>query len=350
MKSLIFLVIASCLLTAGMVGLWFGFPAPLPYAIWFFAGGLVMMSYLGLKTTYNRGGTTGCNGANQPRPLHLTSLDYLKAAVCWFDAFKKTYAIEPGLYYTGKHYDHRAPLLVTSNYFLTVFLVVRRIRAFNARLLVIDTDGINVWCSAGEGKFSNAEILKQLNRYDRKLLTDGHRLTLILPKLGFAGVNLGGLRKAGVRPIIGPIYAKDLPAYLSQPPYKDCDEDRVLFNLQSRLFTWLPGLVQVFTYSFGVLGPCTNLGISRAYRHSSSNRCSGNRLSDSIPMDSGGTLCGQRAMAGGIDISGDLRADGSGGAIISKPADDFIIYFRYSHILWPILFRQFGGEQLFPGT
>jgi acetyl-CoA decarbonylase/synthase complex subunit gamma len=253
MKSLIFLVISSCLLTAGMVGLWFGFPAPLPYAIWFFAGGLVMISYLGLKTTYNRGGTTWCDGSKKPRPLHLTSLDYLNAAVCWFDAFKKTYAIEPGLYYTGKHYDHRAPLLVTSNYFLTVFLVVRRIRAFNARLLVIDTDGINVWCSAGEGKFSNAEILKQLNRYDRKLLTDGHRLTLILPKLGFAGVKLGGLRKAGVRPIIGPIYAKDLPAYLSQPPYKDRDEDRVLFDLQSRLFTWLPGLVQVFTYSFAVV-------------------------------------------------------------------------------------------------
>ncbi|MHC4105449.1 MAG: hypothetical protein ACYSR9_10945, partial [Planctomycetota bacterium] len=70
---------------------------------------------------------------------------------------------------------------------------------------------------------------------------------------GFAGVKLGGLRKAGVRPIIGPIYAKDLPAYLSQPPYKDCDEDRVLFDLQSRLFTWLPGLVQVFAYSFSIV-------------------------------------------------------------------------------------------------
>jgi hypothetical protein len=253
MKTLIFLSVAICLLAAGIAGYWFGLALFTPYAIWFFAGGLVMMSYAGLSATYYRSGTNWIEGSKQPRPLYLTWLDYLKAVVCWFDAFKKTYAIEPGLYYTGKHYDHRAPLLVTSNYFLTVFLVVRRIRAFNARLLVIDTDGINVWCAAGEGKFSNTELLKQLNRYDRKLLTDGHRLTLILPKLGFAGVNLRRLRKAGVRPIIGPIYAQDLPAYLSQPPYKDRDEDRVLFNLQSRLFTWLPGLVQVLTYGFAIV-------------------------------------------------------------------------------------------------
>jgi hypothetical protein len=253
MKSLIFLFVAICLLAAGIAGHWFGLDLFTPYAIWFLVGSLVMMSYVGLSATYYRSGTNWIDGSKQPRPLHFTWMDYLKALVCWCNAFKRTYAIEPGLYYTGKRYDHETPLLVTSNYFLTVFLVTRRIRGFNARLLVIDTDGINVWCAAGEGKFSNPEILKQLNRYDRKLLTDGHRLTLILPKLGFAGVNLGRLRKAGVRPIIGPIYAKDLPTYLSQPPYKNCDEDRVLFNLQSRLFTWLPGLVQVLTYSFAIV-------------------------------------------------------------------------------------------------
>ena len=253
MKSRIFLFVAICLSAAGIAGHWLGFALFAPYAIWFFAGGLVMMSCVVLSATYYRSGANWTDNSKQPQPLYLTWPDYLKAVVCWCDAFKRTYAIEPGLYYTGKHYDHETPLLVTSNYFLTVFLVVRRIRVFNARLLVIDTDGINVWCAAGEGKFSNTEILKQLNRYEQKLLTNDHRLTLILPKLGFAGVNRRELRKAGVRPIIGPIYAKDLPAYLSQPPYKDCDVDRILFDFQSRLFTWLPGLVQVFTYSFAIV-------------------------------------------------------------------------------------------------
>jgi hypothetical protein len=253
MKSLLFLFSAISLVAAGIAGQWFGHGAFAPYAIWFFVIGLVMLVYVTLRTTYYRSGTLWAETSNQPRPLHLTLLDYLKAVVCWFDAFKQTYAIEPGLYYTGKHYDREAPMLVTSNYFLTVFLVVRRIRTFNTRLLVIDTDGINVWCSAGEGKFSNAEILKQLDRYERNLLSDGQWLTLILPKLSFAGVNLRYLREANIRPIIGPIYAKDLPAYLSQPPFENRNEDRIMFGLQSRLFTWLPGLVQYLSYSFAAV-------------------------------------------------------------------------------------------------
>ena len=38
-------------------------------------------------------------------------------------------------------------------------------------------------------------------------------LTLVLPKLSLAGVDLRALRKVRVRPLIGPVYAKDLPAY-----------------------------------------------------------------------------------------------------------------------------------------
>lgn len=253
MKSMLFLLGASSLVTAGITGQWFGLTAFAPYSIWFFVAGVLMLFYVVLKTTYYGRGTLWAETSDQPKPLYMTHLDYLKAVICWFDAFKQTYAFEPGLYYTGERYDRETPLLVTSNYFLTVFLVVRRIRRFNARLLVIDTDGINVWCSAGKGKFSNAEILRQLDRYDRNLYTNGQRLSLILPKLGLSGVNLRALRKAGIKPVIGPIYAKDLPAYLSQPPFKDRSEDRIKFGLQSRLFTWIPGLIQYLGYSFAAV-------------------------------------------------------------------------------------------------
>ena len=253
MKSTLLTIGAIGLVIAGMSGRWFNTPAFAPYAVWFLGAGLVLLFYVVLRTTYYRSDTAWPLTSNQPRPLHLTWRDYIKVFICWFDAFKKTYAIEPGLYYTGERYDRQTPLLVTANYFLSVFLVVRRIRNFNARLLVIDTDGINVWCSAGKEKFSNEEITKQLDRYDRSLLTDDKRVTLILPKLSLAGVRLRELRKSHIRPVIGPVYAKDLPGYLSQPPYKDCDEDRVVFGLQSRLFTWLPGLVQVVSYSFGIV-------------------------------------------------------------------------------------------------
>ena len=253
MKSLRLPFYAIGLWGAGAAGRWFGVSIFSPYAIWFFGAGLILLLYAALKTTYYRSGRLWPADSDRPRPLRLAWLDYVKAGVCWFDAFKRTYVVEPGLYYTGTHYDREAPLLVTSNYLLTVFLVVRRIRAFNARLLVVDTGGINVWCAAGKGRFSNAEILKQLDRYDRERLTDGKWLTLVLPKVGLAGIDLRALRKAGIRPVIGPLYARDLPAYLSKPPFKDRDEDRILFGLQSRVFTWLPGLVQFLGYSFALV-------------------------------------------------------------------------------------------------
>ncbi|MCP5110007.1 MAG: hypothetical protein GY953_04155, partial [bacterium] len=36
---------------------------------------------------------------------------------------------------------------------------------------------------------------------------------------------------------------------LANPPFKDCDDDQVVFGLQMRLFSWLPGLVQYVGYS-----------------------------------------------------------------------------------------------------
>ncbi len=249
MRSVASILGAVGLVAAGAAGLWWRHPSLAPYSVWFLAGGLAMLGYRALKTTYYRKGSPWPAASNEPRPLHLAWRDYLKAGICWADAFKWTYAVEPGLYYTGASYDPDAPLLVTSNYHLTVFLVVRRIRAFKARLLVVNTDGINVWCAAGKGQFSKAQIHEQLARYDREVLTQSDRLTLVLPKLCFSGVDRQALKKEKIRPVVGPIYAKDLPAYLSKPGLKNCNDDRVVFGLRSRLFTWLPGFLQALRYS-----------------------------------------------------------------------------------------------------
>jgi hypothetical protein len=254
MKTLLFLFGALSSAAAGITGQWFGSPAFATYSVWFLGAGLVMLFYAAIQSTYYRSGAQWHETVdNKPRPLRLTWLDYIKAMICWLDAFKRTYVIEPGLYYTGEHDDINAPLLVTSNYFLTVFLVVRRIRTFAVRLLVINTDGINLWCSAAKGQFSHTEILKQMDRYDQTQLSDARRMNLILPKLALSGVNLQILRKAGIHPVIGPVYAKDLPEFLSHPPDKDRSEDRIIFGLRSRLFTWLPGLLQALVYSFAIV-------------------------------------------------------------------------------------------------
>ena len=253
MKPILFLSVAICLAAIGIAGVIFESTAFQAEGPCFLALGLTMLAYLVLKRTYYRAGSVWPADSNKPKPLNLTWLDYVKALICWLDSFKRTYAVKPGLYYTGDRYDHDATLLVTANYHLTVFLLVRRLRRQNVRLLVVDTDSINVWCAAGKGTFCNDAIFAQLNRYQQHLPKDDHRLKLILPKLSLAGVDLPALRQAGCDAIIGPVYAKDLPTYLSTAPCKDRDTDRVLFGLQSRLFTMPPGLLQTLKYGVTLL-------------------------------------------------------------------------------------------------
>ena len=252
MKPIFFLIVAICLAAFGIAGMIFEYHAFEDEGPWFLALGLTMLAYLVLKRTYYRAGSVWPADSNEPKPLNLNWLDYVKALICWLDSFKRTYAVGPGLYYTGDRYDHDSPLLVTANYHLTVFLLVRRLRR-NVRLLVVDTDSINVGCAAGKGTFCNDAIFAQLNRYEQHLPKDDRRLKLILPKLSLAGVDLPALREAGCDAIIGPVYGKDLPTYLSKHPLKDRDTDRVLFGLQSRLFTMPPGLLQTLKHSVTLL-------------------------------------------------------------------------------------------------
>ena len=237
---------------AGVAGKWYGYMGTASVAGWLMAAGTIMLILAMLRTTYYRSDTPWPDDSAEPRALRLKYLHYVKALICWFDGYKRTYAVAPGLYYTGDRYDPEKPLLVTSNYLLTVLVLTRRVRFFNARLLIIDTDGINVWCSAGKGRFSNPEISRQLVRYQELLLCEDRRLTLILPKFSLSGVDLRMLREAFVHPVIGPLYAKDLPEYLTNPPYKD-NNDIVHFGFQSRLFTWLPGLAQFLGYCLALI-------------------------------------------------------------------------------------------------
>ena len=172
MMNVIQIVVGVGFLAAGAAGRWYGMESTAFIALPLMVVGAVMLGALLLRRTYYPSGTPWPEHDDQPRALRFSWVDHLKLVIGWFDAFRRNYAVAPGLYYTGETYDRDAPLLVTSNYLMTVLLVARHARAFNARLLVIDTDGINVWCAAGKGRFSNPQILRQLERYDRELLAD----------------------------------------------------------------------------------------------------------------------------------------------------------------------------------
>ena len=184
----------------------------------------------------------------QPQKIIFTWRDYFKVLFAWLYNYRRTFSLAPGLYYTGAAYVVTAPLLVTCNYHLTVFTLWRILRKRQIRLLVVDTRGINVWCSSGKGRFSAAEIIKQLARYKKNQLTNEEKLTLILPKLSLSGVSLSELKKLQIIPRIGPIYAKELPVYLDEQPWKDRKTDVYRFNLADRLFTLGPALVQFLFY------------------------------------------------------------------------------------------------------
>lgn len=182
----------------------------------------------------------------QPLPLGFGLADYLKAFISWLFLFLNVFTVRPGYYSIGQR-DEGAPLLVTCNNFLTVFLLAGRIGGRSVRLLVIDTDGINVWCSAGEGKFSADEIIDKAGRAG--LIKEGHKPEMILPKLCLSGVKLSALQEAGIGPVIGPMYAADLPNYLDEGRFEDRVDDHVEFGIQSRGLTAVPTAVQ-FIYWF----------------------------------------------------------------------------------------------------
>ena len=71
------------------------------------------------------------------------------------------YKVEPGLYAVGSP-DSASPVLVTSNYKMTFDRVRAELGGLNLWLMVLDTDGVNVWCAAGKGTFGIAEFVNRI--------------------------------------------------------------------------------------------------------------------------------------------------------------------------------------------
>jgi hypothetical protein len=122
------------------------------------------------------------------------------------------YSIDPGLYALGTP-DGNSPVLVTANYKMSFDRLREAIPCRNAWILVLDTEGINVWCAAGKGTFGTAELVTRLITSEISRIVN-HR-TIILPQLAGPGVAAHLIRKySGFKVKYGPIRAGDLPAYL----------------------------------------------------------------------------------------------------------------------------------------
>ena len=143
------------------------------------------------------------------------------------------YRIAPGLYALGAP-DAAAPVLVTANYKLTFDIVRRETAGLDAWILVLDTQGINVWCAAGEGTFGTGEVIRSV-REARLAEVVSHR-RLLLPQLGAPGVAAHEIRKGcGFSVVYGPVRVRDVRSFLEAGWQATPAMRRVDFPVMDRL-------------------------------------------------------------------------------------------------------------------
>ena len=130
--------------------------------------------------------------------------------------------------------DRNSPVFVTGNYRLTVIRLKRALKGINCYLLVANSRGINVWCSTAGGHFTNHSVISVVKTSGIEDLVD-HR-KLVLPQLGATGLNHKELKKKiGWDTVFGPVYAKDIPAFIEKEFKKSPQMSLVHFSFKERV-------------------------------------------------------------------------------------------------------------------
>ena len=143
------------------------------------------------------------------------------------------YKVAPGLYAVGDP-GPDSPVLVTANYKLTFDALRKELRHLDTWILVLDTKGVNVWCAAGKGTFSTAEVVRRVKTAGLDRVVN-HR-KLILPQLAATGVAARAVKKGcGFEVVWGPIRVSDLKPFLNAGMKADPSMRRVTFPLKERL-------------------------------------------------------------------------------------------------------------------
>ena len=130
--------------------------------------------------------------------------------------------------------DQDSPVLLTGNFHLTVTRVKRALKGMDAFLLVANSHGVNVWCAATGGHFTNHNIISILKVSGIENLVN-HR-KVILPQLAGTGVEAIIIKKkTGWQVVWGPVYAKDIPEFLKSNLKKNASMRRTRFDFAQRI-------------------------------------------------------------------------------------------------------------------
>ena len=166
--------------------------------------------------------------------------------------------VEPGLRVIGQP-DRNSPVLLTSNFHLTVRRVEKSLADENVFLLVAPTNGINVWCASCGGDLNTHSVITAIktSRINERV----NHSRIILPQFSAPGINRQLLKnKTGRTGIFGPAYSKDIPLFLrdKKTVYK---HNRAVFSFPFRLEMLLSMNFMVWI----VLGIITLLTASRFF-------------------------------------------------------------------------------------
>jgi hypothetical protein len=172
----------------------------------------------------------------QPKISLTTS--QLSRANCWDHILarlgyrRSEHRVEPGLYAIGKPTSD-SQVFVTANYSLSFDALRSNLEGKDGYILVLDTQGVNVWCAAGKKTFGTEEVVLRVIGTQLKKIVN-HRV-LILPQLGAPGVAYQEVKKrTGFKVEFGPVRAADLPEYLKTHQATP-DMRRVKFTVRDRL-------------------------------------------------------------------------------------------------------------------
>lgn len=138
-------------------------------------------------------------------------LDHLKAR---WGIDRNGHSVEPGLYALGEP-GADSPVFVSANYTLSFDTLRSAVVGTDCYILVLDTEGINVWCAAGRGTFGTDELAARVASVGLEDVV-AHR-ELVVPQLGATGVSAREIRKrTGFEVKFGPVRAEDIPEFMER--------------------------------------------------------------------------------------------------------------------------------------
>ena len=182
----------------------------------------------------------------------LTLKDHLGAWKTRWGIGRMDYKVEPGLYAVGEP-DNDSLVFVSANYKLTFDTLRQNLAGMDCWLLILDTNGVNVWCAAGKGTFGTDELVRRIESSELSKYV-AHK-KLVLPQLGATGVSAHEVSsRSGFAVNYGPVRASDIKAYINAG-FKATKEMRtVKFNLWDRVVLIPMELIPALKIALPVLG------------------------------------------------------------------------------------------------